>query len=405
MAQSQAVFAMVGGRPDQTQFRSVVYFGAADAAMSCSAVKISDYFYLTAAHCVNHFLIAPDHHLQPIEGLAKDITGTVTPVHFNRIFLHPSWRKLISKDASDQEINAKILKSGLTDLALVEIRESLAIPSAPLSFKPVSQNQIVFLTGFGDKNTERVGYGEGEGLSFGQTRIYSHDDGFLIFRSQSKNGQDPIILEPGDSGGPAFIQTASGEFQVIGVNDWVSKVWTFSSKPVFEDAVTPLDSSYGSRQVPQWICSVVHVPACGEVALSPDWMKAQSDLSREEFAHCHYEITREDGTQLQGEFDSQKGLEQWIDLENKIRISLNYTATNSGQTNLQALIMRPCQAEELKMAAKQGVGCGGLAYVNASVTYDSSHRPSQVVFSSKKPSLDSSLESGKPSLVCNDGDQ
>ena len=146
---------------------------------------------LTAAHVANELKSPPD---------SISVGGQYHRIKM--IFIHPNW-----KDANN-------IKSIKNDIALIQL-ECPALEISPLSLYSANDEigQIVTFVGWGDYGNGVDGVLGADGqLRASRNRIEEADEQWLVFHfDEPPNTLDlEGISGPGDSGGPALIETETG---------------------------------------------------------------------------------------------------------------------------------------------------------------------------------------------------
>jgi hypothetical protein len=259
------LMAMVGGQVDsEKQFKSVVTFGQ----FQCSAVKISKFHFLTAAHCVTgvskdvtSFMEVPP---QLRKTLVKMDPKNVLMPSLKTIYLHPSWKNKIKTELS---IDSQIESQGLSDLAIIELEdETQAIPEMAIRFEKVPVGTSLFIGGYGRKTEDQMDE-DYDFFTFAQrTYLLDHLEFFAV-DPRSSVDQSLAYLRTGDSGGPVMVKTSTGEFQVIGINSWGDRFKIKNADGTSTEALpiyfaARLDSSAGSPNVRKWLCGVTKIASC-----------------------------------------------------------------------------------------------------------------------------------------------
>lgn len=168
----------------------------------CTATLIAPRWLLTAAHCVEAELS----HYQ--SGQMLDLMGEQMTIANH--YIHPQWGK---QDRLRY------------DIALIELNEpSHNLLPARLYEQKEELNQIFKLAGYGLTGNGQIGVYDQCfpcRLRGADNKAIRVDDYLLGFRFDNPNAGNSLPLEgvsaPGDSGGPAYIQTDEGRF-VAGVS-------------------------------------------------------------------------------------------------------------------------------------------------------------------------------------------
>lgn len=213
---------LIGGRlAKKSELKSAVYINN-----NCTATKIGDQFFLTAAHCVydyqnglirDAYFIGSHLTIQTHYGVDKVLTIVKSFPHYSFV----SWVE--EKLKQKRPTHNAALES--YDIALIKVEESTpSIPVADISSDKIKTNKSVFIGGYGCENgkwkrpetpnlkiavtktVDQVKY-DYSGRNLNQAFYYNfYTKGLLLdFKTAS--------LCPGDSGGGVFLNG-----KVIGVN-------------------------------------------------------------------------------------------------------------------------------------------------------------------------------------------
>ncbi|MBP9707586.1 MAG: trypsin-like serine protease [Oligoflexales bacterium] len=207
---------MAGGQvATANQFPSVVYFP------ECTATKISERVFLTAAHCVvdQYSLmlsskVTPGHRLRIYYGVqlrsARHFDLTI-----QKVLIHPSYLEAINLAKQKDNPPAELKRSRAVDLSLIFIKEQTPeITVAELTPNFIGDDYQKTTVGYGCEMTlssDRIivsGRHEEVDLSrrlkYAEMSKTSHDETEIIFHE--KRLDDPEVgLCFGDSGGGVFI--------------------------------------------------------------------------------------------------------------------------------------------------------------------------------------------------------
>lgn len=265
---SFAASAIVGGKPDsEGLFPSTVYI----KTIECSATKIADHFYLSAAHCFGHvednnerdFSDLPDF-MRKVTIKTRDHDFTATMV---RVYSHPSFGRIV--DLS-KPVAPQMRRPGLSDAALLEVQETLDIPNATLSFASVTPGESIYLAGFGgqidpvyDQTPPTDSQKIGASLAVASRQAVGFANEFLMIPSKESDTDTPVYAFSGDSGGSVYAKV--GKTMVLsGIISWgLSEVLSDIAKDKMEVGfVTRLDADAGSPAISKWLCSKVKELDC-----------------------------------------------------------------------------------------------------------------------------------------------
>lgn len=167
----------------------------------CSAVKISAYQFLTAAHCMTAFLSIYPGERQFLRSFAGDQRITI------KLFEnHPNFFKT---SAIDHSFNENLDY----DLAIVTVKEPTPkVSTVRLSLNRIGRGQTIYVGGYGfNANTQREGQLETD------VRQVSGVQGHLFSFMSHQGGKFRSTIASGDSGGPVYAFNGS-ELVVVGIN-------------------------------------------------------------------------------------------------------------------------------------------------------------------------------------------
>jgi hypothetical protein len=227
-------------------------------SVMCHSVKISDKHYLTAAHCFNSRVTGNSVGFSHQSDLVRmivivDANGNTFTPRLNWIKLHPSWRKVISKKDTFDHIAKEILNNeSVSDLALIEVVETLPIPSAVLSFDSLR------VTEYGVAGVDLPNDTLTALTRFGQ---------YVLLDSVSRQHPDQFVqFGPGDSGSPVVVLNTQGKQVVVGIlcgiitakfsSDWLEPRDIFFA--------SRLEQGAGNHSVQHWLCNETHGKICGQ---------------------------------------------------------------------------------------------------------------------------------------------
>lgn len=245
---SQSALALVGGEPDRDgrYAAAVTILGGEDAGTHCSATKIADRRFLTAAHCVLDMGTGLLHPTYQSGGLFR-ISNAAAPesisdfidVRTTSTHVHPEFRAALEDELATRAERVAELKERFNgaelarrisriegahlfttrfpDVAVIEVdRLTPAIPTADLDLESSLENATVTLVGYGCQSLE-TSKRRSNGSSYGtrrwaDTQVIRVD--VINFHSYARRTRaDAPTLCPGDSGGPVIYKG-----KVVGVN-------------------------------------------------------------------------------------------------------------------------------------------------------------------------------------------
>lgn len=192
----------------------------------CSAAKISERKFLTAAHCAESFIKAHDDEILILRSSSGDRIVT-----FAGFKIHPNFYKHDPKNNSiEHDYNF--------DVGIVTLKESTPeIPIARLAIGEIRKGQEIYVGGYGH-NT--ISGNEGI-LNMDTRKVDRIDENCFLFDSKIK-GKFRSSLSHGDSGGPAYAMIQNHMY-IIGVNSYVE---IGEKKPVFDFIGKPVPTRYSS---------------------------------------------------------------------------------------------------------------------------------------------------------------
>lgn len=170
---------------------SVAYVGG------CAATVLSDYWLLTAAHCI----AGREHHFFAAQHLNKDY-------RVERMVLHPQFDKQLDE---------------LFDVALIQLKDPLinAVPAKLYVDSDEAGKKVIFV-GRGAFGNGKQGLLRSDFIQRGATnKITSVSDQFIgfVFNKPEAATELEGISSRGDSGGPAFIERGAN-LLVVGVSSY-----------------------------------------------------------------------------------------------------------------------------------------------------------------------------------------
>jgi hypothetical protein len=183
---SQSGLALVGGEPDRDgrYAAAVTILGGEDAGTQCSATKIADRRFLTAAHCVLDMGSGLLHPTYQSGGLfrisnaaAPETISDFVAVRTTATHVHPEFRAGLDDLLASREERVAGLKKSFSgaelarriarlegnhvfttrfpDVAVIEVdRLTPGIPTADLDLESSLQNATVTLVGYGCQSLE-----------------------------------------------------------------------------------------------------------------------------------------------------------------------------------------------------------------------------------------------------------
>lgn len=192
---------------DNNHFQATVRMST--SAGTCTATKLGEHHFLTAAHCVDSAVVGDRLHVtNQIDGNFNS-PDAYTWLTFDGITIHPTWDGAVASDGAD--------------VAIFDVKE--ATPNIP-AFEQEQFDTRVFPDG---EWARSIGYGcDDTGSNDGQkqwadfqaySRSSLHDSEEGEYRRSIVSFTPPVRVCPGDSGGP-LIQTRGGHWRIVGVNSY-----------------------------------------------------------------------------------------------------------------------------------------------------------------------------------------
>lgn len=206
---SQSADALIGGAPSP-DFLSAVAFP--DSRVGCSAVKVSEYRYLLAGHCVNYTGYNPT--VNPGDTLTilyrnRNLEKIEARVTVKNVRAHSSYLRMV-QDGTKRTSNT-------FDLATIDleepIKEVLSIAISKSSPKP---GQSVYLTGYG---CERYNADPAFNFKIAKKKISKIEQSFFVVSGEDENGNTGSGGCTGDSGSPSYVKN-NGVTRLIGINSY-----------------------------------------------------------------------------------------------------------------------------------------------------------------------------------------
>ena len=234
---SSAALALIDGALDDARRYEAVVLVVAGTSRRCTATKIAERHFLTAAHCVANTsrgaldrTFAPGSTIRVSNRLAPAGPGDFLRLQVTRVHLPPEFKqalqglfayqeKLIRQyrdKYSGAELERRVrhvesqnhFTSRVADLAVVEVRERTPkIPSARLDFAPLVADEAVRLVGYGCESFDKGARGDKTSSrsrrKWGETLVIRVDTvNFYTFAHRMRPGAPSLC--PGDSGGPVM---------------------------------------------------------------------------------------------------------------------------------------------------------------------------------------------------------
>lgn len=185
----------------------------------CTATKIGEYHFLTAAHC-----------LADVSAASLTITATSArrsllfrskTLRIDSIALHPSYETYCHLDCEDGREPAYYQQQA-ADAAIVIVRSATPeIPVATVQTSSIPVGTIAIVTGYGCHSRNEDGMRHD--LQMANAQIIQRSTPYLVtaglLYDRAASARASLCL--GDSGGPLYVRDASDEYVVVGVNSYV----------------------------------------------------------------------------------------------------------------------------------------------------------------------------------------
>lgn len=212
---SQSSYSLLpANKISYTQFPSSVAIKIQPISSACTAVKISDYVFLTAAHCLE-LLKRHDNQRLILYRMNSDrsVATEYTPQKIS-IRLHPQYYRQENLYGTIRNFVAR----DNSDLALFKIDlETSDIPIQKISFNNLQINQKITVGGHGVDQKTCFNYDTLPCALNMRSQVVSAVGHNLFYSVPTENYL--AYLTPGDSGGPVYVKNLStNELTVVGLN-------------------------------------------------------------------------------------------------------------------------------------------------------------------------------------------
>ncbi|MGF1492664.1 MAG: trypsin-like serine protease [Microcoleaceae cyanobacterium] len=190
----------------------------------CVATLIDQNWAVTAAHCVvllyeNDFFETSSYPVT-IACIENDVVEVVWPEELGKL-------KVVEDDEGNLEELSMKVEDFSNDIALMKLRNEVDhVTPIELYDGDDETGKIITLLGWGDYGTGNRGISRSGPINDGKFRLATNqitqtDGNYLIFKFEDPESGKALPLEgvngPGDSGGPALVETENGS-QIIGVS-------------------------------------------------------------------------------------------------------------------------------------------------------------------------------------------
>ena len=179
---------------------------------NCTGVKISERLILTAAHCLKLFQISKDKTDEKII-LLSSVTTLAKEIKILDVFPHPKYDS----------------KNIHFDIAILQLENDLSeVPKAKLNFKTISDENLLYIGGYGRNNITSDG-----GVLLMDERMSGTVSQDIMSIPAYEHEKFVSNIALGDSGGPVY-KKVGNTFEVVGINSFrtVSKKSLFRKSKV-----------------------------------------------------------------------------------------------------------------------------------------------------------------------------
>jgi hypothetical protein len=196
---SSPAHSYIGGTP--TYIDSIVNLHPA-VGPDCTAVKVGNNHFLTAAHCVAMGL--PPGSKVSLRLRLGDPINFIVETTVTALYVHPRLKNL--------RLDRK--HANVPDLAIFEVASSNKIPAMPVCLHPLTAGTVIYVGGFGNKGPGVVNFQYYTGA---YKKISSFENTDMKVGLRDADETNISMGSPGDSGGPALV-ISGNKTSVIGIN-------------------------------------------------------------------------------------------------------------------------------------------------------------------------------------------